>query len=192
MLKRSEATQAVVKRIDKDTLVVASLGFAKYDLFQAQDRPLNFYMWNSMGMGASMALGMALARPNERVVALQGDGDLLMNLGTLATEANQSPKNLIHVVWDNRMYAITGKQPTATAGKADLAAIATGSGFDPAKVARVETLAAFEKVFEQAWREEGPWFIHALITDDAPPKARPPKSPTFIKHRFMTDLGVEH
>ena len=192
MLKRSEATQAVVNRVNDDTLMVASLGFAKYDLFKAKDRPRNFYMWNSMGMGASMALGMALAQPGKRVVVLQGDGDLLMNLGTLATEANQNPKNLIHVVWDNRMYAITGKQPTATAGKADLAAIAIGSGFDKNKVARVETLGAFEKAFEQAWVEEGPWFIHALITDDAAPKERPPKSPTFIKHRFMTDLGVEH
>ena len=192
MLKRAEATQAVVKRINDETLVVASLGFAKYDLFQAKDRPRNFYMWNSMGMGASMALGMALARPANRVVALQGDGDLLMNLGTLATEANQNPKNLIHVVWDNRMYAITGKQPTATAGKADLAAIAIGSGFDKDKVTRVETLSAFEKAFDRAWAGEGPWFIHALITDDEPPKARPPKSPTFIKHRFMADLGVQH
>jgi thiamine pyrophosphate-dependent acetolactate synthase large subunit-like protein len=190
MIKRSEATEALVRRLDDDALVVASLGFTKYTLFQTKDRPRNFYMWNSMGMASSMGLGMAMAQPDKRVVILQGDGDLLMNLGSLTTEANRNPRNVVHVVWDNRMYHITGAQPTATAGRADLARIAEGAGFE--KVAQVETLEAFEQVIDRALKEEGPWFIHALIEPEVPPKIRPHRSPTFIKHRFMSDLGVQH
>lgn len=191
MLKRSLATQMVVDRINDEDLVIASLGFAKYDLYAAApDRARNFYMWNSMGMAGSMGLGMALARPQNRVVILQGDGDLLMNIGGLATQANLEPKNVVHIVWDNRMYQITGGQPTATAGKANLAEIARGSGME--KVTQVETLEAFSEALDKALAEEGPWFIHALVEEPEKPTARPPKSPTFIKHRFMTDLGVEH
>ena len=187
MLKRSEGTKAVVSRITPETLVIASLGFAKYDLFQAENRPRNFYMWNSMGMCASMGLGMALARPDERVVVLQGDGDLLMNLGCLATEANQDPKNMIHIVWDNRMYAITGKQPTATAFRTDLGGVAKACGFE--SVARCETLDAFQKAVDNALAQPGPHFIHAL-TGDAKGEGNIPPSPTFIKHRFLEAMGL--
>ena len=191
MLKRSDATRAVVERAADEDLIIASLGFAKYDLYAANpERPRNFYMWNSMGMASSMGLGMAMARPQNRVIILQGDGDLLMNLGSLATEANREPTNMIHIVWDNRMYHITGGQPTATDGKANLAEIARGSGLE--KVAQVETLEAFISAYEKALSEEGPWFIHALVEEPEKPTARPPKSATLIKHRFMTDLGVEH
>ncbi len=191
MLKLSEATRAVVDRIDDDALVIASLGFAKYELFGAKDRPRNFYLWNSMGMASSMGLGMAMARPDKAVIILQGDGDLLMNLNSLTTEANRAPKNVIHVVWDNRMFQITGKQPTASAGRTDIAQLAIGAGFEQDKVFRVETLDAFTRAFEQARRGDGPWFIHALMAVEPPPKTRPPKSCTLIKHRFMADLGVQ-
>jgi thiamine pyrophosphate-dependent acetolactate synthase large subunit-like protein len=192
MIERFDATKYVTSKLTNE-LVVASLGNAKYDLFNAQDRPRNFYMWNSMGMACSLALGLAMARPKERVICLDGDGSLLMNLSSLATEAIRSPKNLIHIVWDNRSYELTGKQPTATAYKADLAKIAEGSGYAADKVEKVESLPAFQKAFDRALAGDGPWFIHALIEQTRAKPPRPPKSPTFIKHRFMTDLGVmEH
>lgn len=189
MMNMLEASQALVRRLSDDDLVVAGLGNPKYALFEASDRARNFYVWNAMGMTASIGLGMAMARPDKRVVILQGDGCLLMNLGALATEAWRKPRNLVHICWDNRMYELTGQQPTATAGPADLARIAEGAGLS--KVERVETLSAFEASVDRALSEEGPWFIHALV-DSRRGKLRPPKSPTFIKHRFMTDLGVEH
>jgi len=114
MIERFDATKYITSKLT-DELVVASLGNAKFDLFNAQDRPRNFYMWNSMGMACSFALGLAMARPNEKVICLDGDGSLLMNLGSLATETVRNPKNFIHIVWDNRSYELTGKQPTATA-----------------------------------------------------------------------------
>jgi thiamine pyrophosphate-dependent acetolactate synthase large subunit-like protein len=192
MIERSEATQYVVSKLTSE-LVIASLGNAKYDLFKAKDRPRNFYMWNSMGMACSLALGLAMARPQEKVICLDGDGSLLMNLGSLATEAVRSPKNLVHIVWDNRSYELTGQQPTATAFRTDLAKVAEGAGFAADKVERVESLAAFRKAFDRAMLGDGPWFIHALIDQNRAKRPALPKSPTFIKHRFMTDLGVmEH
>lgn len=192
MIDRFEATKYITSKITNE-LVVASLGNAKYDLFNARDRPRNFYMWNSMGMACSMALGLAMARPKEKVICLDGDGSLLMNLGSLPTEAVRGPKNLIHIVWDNRSYELTGKQPTATAFRTDLAKMAEGAGFAPDRVERVESLPAFHQAFDRALDGDGPWFIHALIDQNRAKPPRPPRSPTFIKHRFMADLGLtEH
>jgi thiamine pyrophosphate-dependent acetolactate synthase large subunit-like protein len=189
MVNMLEATRALVKRLGEQDLVVAGLGNPKYTLAEAKDRPRNFYIWNAMGMTASIGLGLAMAQPDKRVVVLQGDGCLLMNLGCLATEAWRAPRNLVHIVWDNRMYELTGHQPTATAGPTDLAKVAEGAGLR--KIERVETLAAFDAAVQRAFAADGPWFIHVLVDDQRGGK-RPPKSPTFIKHRFMSDLGVEH
>jgi thiamine pyrophosphate-dependent acetolactate synthase large subunit-like protein len=190
MINMLEASQALVRRLADEDLVVAGLGNPKFNLFQAQDRPRNFYLWNAMGMASSIGLGLAMAQPERRVVILQGDGSLLMNLNSLASEAWRAPRNLIHICWDNRMFELTGKQPTATAGPTDLARLAEGAGFT--HVERVETLAAFEAAVERAFAGgEGPWFIHALVDSERAKPIPPPASPTFIRHRFMTDLGVE-
>jgi sulfopyruvate decarboxylase subunit beta len=79
MLNRLQATRYIVAQLT-DEPVIASLGNAKFDLFTAKDRPQNFYMWNSMGLASSMGLGLAMARPEHKVVILDGDGALLMNL----------------------------------------------------------------------------------------------------------------
>ena len=188
MISRFEASKILTSKVDDNTLIVASLGNTKYDLFNAKDRPRNFYLWNSMGMASSFGLGLAMARPDLRVVILQGDGGVLMNMGSLATTAYRGPKNLLHICWDNHMWEITGRQPTATAGPADLGAIAAGAGY--AHVDKAETLAAFEQALDRALAGEGPWFIHALVDDQKGVKPRPPRSPTWIKHRFMDAVGV--
>ena len=189
MISRAEGTKYITSKISDDDMVVATLGNAKYDLFNAKDRPRNFYMWNSMGMASSIGLGLAMAQPKHKVIVLDGDGSLLMNLNSLATEAVRDPKNLIHIVWDNRSYELTGKQPTATAFKTDLAKVAEGAGF--VKVERAESISAFQRAFDRAMAEPGPWFILALIDQERAKPPRPPKSPTFIKHRFQTALGIE-
>jgi sulfopyruvate decarboxylase subunit beta len=128
-----------------DEPIIASLGNPKFDLFTAQDRPQNFYMWNSMGMASSMGLGLAIARPQQKVIVLDGDGALLMNLNSLPTAAARGARNLIHVIWDNRQFELTGGQPTHTAFGTDLAKLAQGAGFE--KVETVETQEAFEGAF---------------------------------------------
>ena len=122
-MTRLEATRVIVANCG-DAAIVASLGHPAYDLFAAGDRARNFYTWGSMGLASSIGLGIALARPDTHVIVLDGDGSLLMNLGSLATIGMLQPPNLTVVVMDNEAYATTGGQATATAGGADLAAAA--------------------------------------------------------------------
>src|SRR3954470_9395963 len=127
-MTRVEATRVIVE-LAADAPIVASLGHPAYDLYAAADRPRNFYTWGSMGIASSIALGLALARPDLRVIVLDGDGSLLMNLGSLATERACGVSNLIHVVWDNGGWEITGGQPAGSPFGVDLAAVARGCGF---------------------------------------------------------------
>src|SRR5262249_33161727 len=128
-MNRLEATRVVVD-LAGDAPIVASLGHPAYDLFAAGDRPQNFYTWGSMGLASSIGLGVALAQPDLRVFVLDGDGSLLMNLGSLATIGLLQPANLVLIVMDNEEYATTGGQATATALGADLAAAARAMRID--------------------------------------------------------------
>ncbi len=188
MINRLDGSKYLVAKLSNE-LVVGGLGNPASDLAAAEDRDLNFYMWNAMGSAASFGLGLAMARPERKVIVMDGDGGLLMNLGTLATEAVRFPENFIHIVWDNRMYHLTGKQPTATAYRTDLAKVAEGAGFE--SVFRCETLDGFKQAVDASLSTPGPHFIHAL-NDDEGPQGHFPRSPTFIRHRFMEALGVEH
>src|SRR5260370_29696255 len=134
-MTRLEATKIVVE-LAHDAVIVASLGHPAYDLFAAGDRPRNFYTWGSMGLASSIGLGVALARPDVRVIVLDGDGSLLMNLGSLATIGLLRPENLLVIVMDNEEYAPTGGQPTPTAHGAALAAAAGALRIEAAQTVR--------------------------------------------------------
>src|SRR5260370_260197 len=114
VMNRLDATRAIVA-LAGDSAIVASLGHPAYDLFAAGDRPRNFYTWGSMGLASSIGLGLALGRPGLRVFVVDGDGSLLMNLGSLATIGWAAPPYLLLIVWDNEEYATTGAQQTAPA-----------------------------------------------------------------------------
>ena len=98
-----------------DLLVVAGLGSPNWDATAAGDHPLTFPLWGAMGSAAMIGLGLALARPERRVLVLTGDGEQLMALGSLATIAVQRPPNFALVVLDNERYGETGMQTTHTA-----------------------------------------------------------------------------
>jgi thiamine pyrophosphate-dependent acetolactate synthase large subunit-like protein len=185
---RLDASRALVAALAAEpaTPVVASLGHPAYDLFAAGDRPANFYTWGSMGLATSIALGLALERPATRVVALDGDGSLLMNLGSLATIGWSKPANLVVIVWDNAQYGTTGGQPSATSATADLEAAARAMGIR--RTARVEDDAAFRAAFERTRHEPGPWVIVAKVGESAP-VAKPPLDAVFVKQRFMAAIG---
>ncbi|MBI2166380.1 MAG: hypothetical protein HYU29_08290 [Chloroflexi bacterium] len=172
-MDRFEATQWLVAHLT-DQPVISNLGPATGDLFVAGDRPLNFYMWGALGVTSAVGLGVALATPDRKVLILDGDGSLLMGLGTLATIADQAPKNLVHIVWDNSQWAETGGQPTHTATVADLAAIARGAGVG--KALRVERLEEFQEAVRRALQEDGPWCIVARIQERGR-KGFPPNEP---------------
>lgn len=187
VMNRFDLTCRLVAGLKRDEAVIGGIGNSNFDLWNAGPRPQNFYMLGSMGLAVPIALGVALAQPERGVVALEGDGSLLMQLGSLATIANLRPRNLIIIVWDNAMYQITGRQPTASAGAADLVAIARGAGLDNSTWAADEQ--EFEKLITQALAGNGPWFIAAKI-DGSSPKGQTPREPVIVKDRFTKAMTV--
>ncbi|HYM25410.1 MAG TPA: thiamine pyrophosphate-dependent enzyme [Vicinamibacterales bacterium] len=186
-MTRLEATRVIVKVAGPATAVVASLGHPAYDLFAAGDRPRNFYTWGSMGLASSIGLGIALARPDDRVVVLDGDGSLLMNLGSLATIGLLQPPNLVVVVMDNEEYATTGRQPTPTAHGADLAAAARAMRIEAATTVRTER--ELRDTIADALHARRPSVVVAKVEESAP-TVKPPLDYTGIKSRFMTAMGL--
>lgn len=168
-----------------DAPIVASLGHPAYDLFAAGDRPANFYTWGSMGLASSIGLGLALAQPTLRVYVLDGDGSLLMNLGSLATIGWKRPANLVVIVLDNERYATTGGQETATAHGVSLEAAAKSMGFGSTVTVRTEETLDGSLARSAS---SGPWMIVVKV-DQSTPSARPPLDCVFIKQRFMAAIG---
>ncbi|MCU1381717.1 MAG: aldehyde dehydrogenase [Acidobacteria bacterium] len=193
-MTRLEATRIILD-LAGDAPIVASLGHPAYDLFAAGDRPQNFYTWGSMGLASSIGLGLALAQPDTRVFVLDGDGSLLMNLGSLATIGLLHPANLVVVVMDNEEYATTGGQPTPTRHGADLEAAARAMGIGATATVRAETelrdvvraQGELRGVVAELAPTTGSLFIVAKVTESAP-TAKPPLDCVFIKQRFMSAL----
>ena len=130
-MKRIEAIAlAAEAAAAQDALLIGNIGYPSRELFAVHDRPENFYMLGSMGLASSIGLGLALARPERRVIALDGDGSVLMNLGTLATIAHHAPENYLLVILDNGCYGSTGSQPTCTHLGSDLFALAKAAGIE--------------------------------------------------------------
>lgn len=188
VMNRFEITKRLVAALPGEEAVVGGIGNTNFDLWCAGQREQNFYMLGSMGLACPIAFGVALAQPTRKVVALEGDGSLLMQLGCLATIAAREPKNLIIVVMDNRRYQITGGQPTATAHGADLVTIARGAGLAQSAWAADEEM--FDELFAQALREDGPWLICVRI-DDKPGVGATDRDPARITDRFMRGLGAK-
>ena len=161
-MDRPEGIRALL-RLVKDEPILANVGPATFDLHALGHRPGNLYAWGAMGLVSSVGLGVALAAPSKKVIVMDGDGSLLMNLGSLATIARQKPPNLVHLVWDNRQWGLTGGQPTHTATGTDLAAVARAAGI-PRSVA-VSNVEQLEEALDQALREDGPWCVVAEVEE---------------------------
>ena len=148
MLRR-EAMAAVFSDLERPgTIVVTIMGAVAAELQEIGHRPNFFYLQHAMGLASSMGLGIALSRPELRVIVLDGDGSLLMNLGGLTTMARYRPKNLVHVVFDNESLLSVGGFPTATSTGSDLAEIAKAAGVP--RTATVRTVDEFTRAFREA------------------------------------------
>ena len=186
VMNRFELTNRLVGRLRSEEAVIGGIGNTNFDLWAAGRRPQNFYMLGSMGLAIPIALGVAIAQPKRHVVAIEGDGSLLMQLGCLTTVAMLAPKNLTIVVMENGIYQITGAQPTPAAHGADLVAIAQGSGI--ARSAWAADEADFERLVDEALTG-GPSFIAAKI-DEKPAVATTDRDPVQIRERFMQGIGT--
>lgn len=126
-MARREAIEEIMKYID-DELVVCNIGFPSRELYDIKDRDENFYMIGSMGLASSIGFGLALAKPDKNIIVIDGDGSLLMNMGSLVTIFAENPHNLTWIVIDNGAYGSTGNQDTY-AQLLDLKDIAKSVGF---------------------------------------------------------------
>jgi len=163
MMKRDQAFRAL-KRHVTDEVVVATYSSA-VDWLELGERVLNYFSVGAMGLDSSHALGLALGRPDRRIVCLQGDGSLLMNLGSLVTIGAAAPKNLVHVVVQNNSYEANGSHPipnTAT----DFAGMARAAGYR--HVHDFSDLANFEQQAGHVLKQEGPVFATLRVERSKP------------------------
>jgi sulfopyruvate decarboxylase subunit beta len=149
MMRRLDALKAIYGELE-EAIVVTIMGACAAELQSIGHRPNFFYLQHAMGLASSMGLGIALARPDRKVVVFDGDGSILMNLGGLTTLARYSPKNLVHVVFDNESLLSVGGFPTATATVSNIAQIAGSAGVPQS--CTVRELDAFPPVFRNAMR----------------------------------------
>jgi len=186
MLDRRDFVRQIL--IDRgNLLVVPGLGSATYDVAAAGDHPLNFYLWGAMGGTAMIGLGLALARPDRRIVAIPGDGDMLMGLGSLATIGVKQPKNLAIVVLDNAHYGETGMQPSHTDAGIDLVAVALACRFKHARiVSRIEEAAEVRTLLHAGG---GPILVNAKVAAEDTPRVLPLRDGHAIKQRFIEALN---
>jgi thiamine pyrophosphate-dependent acetolactate synthase large subunit-like protein len=171
-----------------DLLLVTGLGSTTYDAASVADDERNFYLWGAMGAAAMVGLGLALARPERRVLVVTGDGEMLMGLGALATIGVQQPSNLAIAVFDNARYAETGMQPSHTEFGVSLTGVARSCGidavFDVTDAAGLRDFAALLPEFERTM------FARVAIQADEPQRVLPSRDGVLLKNRFRRALAV--
>ena len=182
-MTRFDAISTIATRLT-DEVVVSNIGVPSKELYAANDRPLNFYMLGSYTQASSIGLGIAKARPDKRVIVIDGDGSLLGS-SILPVIAAAAPKNLTIVGLDNGVFGSTGNQPRPGCETADLRLMAMGAGFDSTWT--VHNSEELEDAVQQS-AGAGPCFIHARILPGNKDVPNIPLSPLQIRDRFMTGL----
>jgi sulfopyruvate decarboxylase subunit beta len=155
MMKRDECLK-VLARHRNDEIVVAVYTAAQ-ELIHIAPSALNYTFTGAMGQGSSHALGLALGRPDKRVIVLDGDGSLLMNLGSLVTIASAAPKNLVHCLCENGTYETNGSVPIPRAGQIRFTDLARAAGYP--KTYEFATLNEWDHELGKILKEEGPIFV---------------------------------
>jgi thiamine pyrophosphate-dependent acetolactate synthase large subunit-like protein len=185
-LHRREVVEALLEGRG-DLLVVAGLGSSAWDCTAAGDHPLTFPLWGGMGQAAMTGLGLAMARPERRVLVVTGDGELLMGMGSLATIGVQRPRNLTIVVLDNGRYGETGMQHSHTEHGVDLASVATACGFPRTSVIRTgEEVHALRRAI---YSDPGPNLAVVKVLPEKVPLVLPPRDGVFLKDRLRRALS---
>ena len=172
-----------------DLLLVTGLGSTTWDAASVADDERNFYLWGAMGAAAMVGLGLAIARPDRRILVVTGDGEMLMGLGSLATIGVQCPPNLAIAVFDNGHYGETGMQASHTAETVDLIGVAQACGFS-------ETFDITDELgvrdFSARIRDTATTiFARIAISAEEPPRVLPPRDGVLLKNRFRRAIGAD-
>jgi phosphonopyruvate decarboxylase len=166
MMQRDACLQALARYVT-DADIVLPVYSTAFDWIDIRPHPFNYLSHGAMGLASSHALGLALGRPDRRVIVLDGDGSLLMNLGTLVTIASQKPANLLHFVCRNGIYEANGSHPIPGRDQVDFAALARAAGYVRAET--IATLGDFETKILGLLKEPGPVFVELQLVAGPPP-----------------------
>ena len=177
---RKEAIKIIADNVGKNPIVTAN-GFMSRDLFEVNDKESNFYMIGSMGLASSIGLGIALKNPKKRIFIFEGDGNILMNLGSLVTIGSLRPKNLIHIVFDNNSHESTGGQPT-NSSKVKLEKIAKEVHY---KIFIIKSRTNLLSVLKKIKKLQGPIFLLIKISTSNERSKRVSWDPKTIRDRVM-------
>jgi sulfopyruvate decarboxylase subunit beta len=180
-MKRFDGIKDVMTHINDET-IVCNIGFPSRELYEIKDRSKNFYMLGSMGLASSIGLGLAISKSKEKVIVFDGDGSVLMNLGSIVTVFNQNPNNLILIVFDNGCYGSTGNQCTY-AQNVNLLEVAKSIGF---KNSYDYSEIDFKDILKN--EQEGSVFIHYKILPGNADSPIIDIGPEEIKNRFMKSI----
>ena len=180
---RKEAVKLIAQEIGNQPIISAN-GFMSRDLYETNEKENNFYMIGSMGLASSIGLGVALSNPGKKIHIFDGDGNILMNLGSLVTIGSLKPKNLIHIIFDNKAHESTGGQPT-NSKIIELEKIAEVAKFKTYKISKKEQI---RKIFSKIKKENGPICILVKIEKSNVRSIRVDITPPNIKTRFMKSL----
>lgn len=180
---RKDAVETVCDYAKNDIIVSAN-GFISRDVYSSLEKNTNFYMIGSMGLASSIGLGIALKKPKKRIFVFDGDGNILMNLGSLVTIGSLQPRNLIHIIFDNKIHESTGGQPTQSE-KINISKIAKITNYT---IFSVKTKKALEHVLKKIQKSKGPILIHILITKSKEKSSRVDITPEKIRVRFMNAI----
>ena len=180
---RSEIIQSIAPVI-RDHLVICNIGLPSQELFQTDDQPTNFYMLGTMGLSSSIGLGLAIAQ-DKKVIAIDGDGSVLTNFGTLPTIANNVRDNFILLIIDNGSYGSTGDQPTYAGMKTSLAAVARACGCEHVVECQSHETAG---AIEAALKSDQMTIIVAKCASGNIPVDVIDMNPIVIRERFMDEV----
>ena len=180
MQSRARAIAALLELLTDQPVIICN-GFPSREAYKIADRPTHFYMIGSMGVAAAIGLGVALNKPNKKVVVLDGDGNVLMGMGTLATVGALKPKNFVHVVLDNEVYGSTGNQPTIS-NVVRLEQVAKAAGY--AHVERVIEREDIVYEFKDMLKKDGPSMLLIKVTEQAEDAGRVMIEPPDMTQRF--------
>ncbi|HEY1799135.1 MAG TPA: thiamine pyrophosphate-dependent enzyme [Stellaceae bacterium] len=171
-----------------ELLVVTGLGSTTYDAASVGDDPRNFYLWGAMGAATMIGLGLAIARPDRRVLVVTGDGEVLMGLGALATIGQRRPPNLAISVFDNGHYGETGMQASHTLSTTSLTGVARACGIGAVlDITDDSGLRDFSKRIHVASET---LFARIAIIAEEPPRVLPTRDGVLLKNRFRQASGV--
>lgn len=180
---RKEAVKIIAKNVGQSPIISAN-GFISRDLFEVNDKESNFYMIGSMGLASSIGMGIALKNPRKKIYVFDGDGNILMNLGSLVTIGTLQPKNLIHIVFDNTSHESTGGQPT-NSSKIDLEKLASNTHY---KIFKIKSELQLISILKKIKKIQGPIFLLIKISTSKERSKRVSWEPKTIRDRVMNSL----